>query len=186
MSMASNEVAKYLKSFDITKAKTVLTIVIVLIIIWVLIEFGGDFSAALNSVMTWLGVKESPAQAAADATVSQQSSANASSTSPWNPALYNNNPDASTLDYQTLVSMAETIYGTQENWALLRFNSDPTTAFAQIKQCNNKIDVSNLVVVFQQEYSEDLYTFMSSNYNGSSSEVIFQQIINFVNNLPNT
>lgn len=180
----ANEVGKYLKNFDINKAKTVLTIVIVIIIIWVLIEFGGDFQAALSKLMVWLGVKESPQKSSADSTVSQQSSANANSSSPWNPSLYNNDPGDSTLDYQTLVNMAETIYNTSVNYALLRFNSDPTTAFSAIKQCNNKIDVSNLVVVFQQQYNEDLYTFMQNNYNGSSSEVIFQQIINFVNNLP--
>lgn len=182
----ANEVGNYLKSFDVQKAKTVLIIAVVIIILWVLISFGGDFQAALDQVMVWLGVKQSPQKTAADSTVSQQSAANASSTSPWNPSLYTNNPDASTLDYQTLLNMAETIYNTSVSWVYLRFNSDPTTAFSAIKQCNNKIDVSNLVVVFQQQYSLDLYTFMQNNYNGSSSEVIFQQIINFVNNLPNT
>lgn len=181
----SMQVPDFLKKMDVNKAKTIIIVAVVIFIIYVLIEFGGDFEAAIKSIFVGLGLEKSDIQKSAEGTIQNTSAASSNPTSPWSPQLYQNNPDASTLDYQTLVQMADDIYNTPWSLVYLRFSTDASKALSVIKQCNNKIDVSNLVVVFQQQHQQDLYTFMEMNYTSAANEVILQQIISFVNNLPN-
>jgi hypothetical protein len=161
------------------KSKNILMIVAVIVIIYMIVVFGKDL---VNGIEGIFGIKTDPVSAAASnaAIAGNMSSSNPSS--PFSPNLYTNNPDASTLDYQTLQDMASKIKGSVSllpNWIS---PADGPTGLANIKRCNNQVDVSNLVVVFQQLYSADLYDFMAANY----TPVITQQILNFVNALPTT
>jgi hypothetical protein len=180
------EVPSFIKKMNLNTAKGILIVAVIIFIIYVLVEFGGDIEAAVKSILTGLGLEKPAIQQQAEATIQANSVSASTPNSPWSPQLYQNNPDASTLDYQTLVNMADSIYGSRSALWTWLVDSDASLGFTQIKMCNNKIDVSNLVVVFQQEYQQDLLTFMEMNYTSAPNEVILQQIITFVNNLPNT
>lgn len=163
-----------------------IAVVIVVVVLWIVIEFGGTLGSALKNLLTQLGITKPAIQTQAEGTIQQTSAASSNPSSPWSPNLYNSNPDASTLDYGTLQSMAQQINGSVSilpNWLI---SPNASEALAAIKNCNNQIDVSNLVVVYSQMYSSDLYTFLEMNYTSAPNEVILQQIIQFVNNLPTT
>ena len=165
---------------NLSKAQGVLIVVAIVFVIWVLVEFGGDVEGAVSSILTTLGLKKPAVVVGAESTIQSTSTASSNPNSPWSPNLYNNNPGASTLDYQTLVNISDTIYSTLQ--AL--FSTDGAAILAQFKLLNNQIDVSNLVVVHQQEGYGDLYTNLEMGMTSQSNEVILQQIITFVNNLP--
>ncbi len=165
---------------NLNTAKGIAILAVVIIVIWILVVFGKDLEGAVSSILTTLGLKKPSVVTGAEGTIQSESKLSADPTSPWSPNLYNNNPGASTLDYQTLVNISDTIYGKLQ--AL--FSTDGAGILAQFKLLNNKIDVSNLVVVFQQEGYGDLYTQLEMGMTSQSNEVILQQIITFVNNLP--
>lgn len=82
---------------------------------------------------------------------------------PFSPGLYNTNPDASTIDYNTLVSLAGQINDMKPGfWGQLMKNGLDGNALYQLIQqnCRNQIDVSNLAIVFQQLYGQDLLTWL--------------------------
>lgn len=169
-----------LKKMNLTKAQGILIAAVVIVIIWVLVEFGGDIQGAISSILTTLGLKKPAVVQGAESTIQQTSTLSSNPNSPWSPNLYNNNPDASTLDYQTLINISDIIYSKLQ--AL--FSTDGAGILAEFKQLNNQIDVSNLVVVFAGEGYGDLYTQLEMGMESQTNEVILQQIITFVNNLP--
>lgn len=179
-----SDFVKKLPKLDFDKSKNILMIVAVIVIIYMIVVFGKDIVSGIEGIF---GVAKNPvvdaaAQAGIDANMS---SANPSS--PFSPALYNNNQDASTLDYGTLQDMATKIYNSGSslpNW--LGGGADGQAGLAQFKKCNNKVDVSNLVVVFEQMYGKDLYDFISAQYTTDTGKIALSQILTFVNNLPTT
>lgn len=158
-------------------------IVAVIVVIFIIVKFGSDIMKGIESIF---GITSNPTVDAAQQAAINANMSSANPSSPFSPQLYNNNQDASTLDYSTLKDMADRIYGSVSalpNWLS---PADAQTGLSVIKQCNNKVDVSNLVVVFQQVYNKDLYDYMSANYTSGSGVIGMQQIINFVNALPTT
>lgn len=166
------------------QAKGLSILAIVAVIIIIVFIFGKDLKNVFDNILTDLGLKTDPITKLAqdNALAANMSSSNPSSA--FSPSLYNNNPDQSTLDYPTLQGMSQTIWNSVSplpNW-LVAPNS--SAALAAIKQCNNKVDVSNLTVVFQQSYSQDLYDYMAKNYTDNTNIQGLNQILNFVNGLP--
>lgn len=173
---------------DAGKGKSYAIIGIVIVVIIIVFVFGGEIIGLLTKLFHPLSDPKG------DAAQKQVDDADLSSTnpnSPFNPAMYNDNPGASTLDYSVLQSMAKNIKSAVP-FILPNFMSPPdgTQMFAQFKMCNNQIDVSNLAVVFQQMYDQDLYTFVSQNLQSwigiadSINVQLLAQIISFVKQLP--
>lgn len=176
------EMPAFLKKIDLKKGETIVIIVVVIFLIWVLVEFGGDVEGAISQLLIDIGLKKPAVQLGAESSIQQTSQASSNPSSPWSPNLYNANPDASTLDYQTLVNIADNINSTMETvWP---FSPDGANILSEFKLLNNQIDVSNLVEVFQQEGYGDLYTKLEMNLTSAQNEVILSQIITFVNSLP--
>lgn len=130
--------------------------------------------------------QQQQAQAQAQAQALQSNTTTSTSSSAWSPALYNANPDASTLDYPTLQSIAKSIYDSVSSLPNWMVSPSSSQALAAIKQAQNQVDVSNLVIVFQQLYNEDLYDYMARNYTSDVNIQGLNQITNFVNSLPLT
>ena|SRR5271163_1740298 len=171
---------------NIDNAKKIAIVAIVIVVIWVLVEFGGDFQSAITSILTTLGLKKPAVVAAAESTIQATATTSSNPSSPWSPTLYANNPDASTLDFPTLTNISDTIYATVSFFPTWLIDANGAGGLAAMKQLNNQVDVSNLVQVFQQSYNKDLYTFFESNYTSQINEVVLTQIITFVNALPAT
>jgi hypothetical protein len=168
------------------KIKMIAIIAAVVVVIWIVVEFGGDVGGAINSVLESIGVKDEPQITAAKNAVISANISSANPSSPFNPALYNNNPDASTLTFAQLQNMAgliNTAVSILPNWL-----SAPNGAqcLAAIKQCNNQVDVSNLAIVFGQLTNDDLYDFLATNLTNDVNIEVMQQIVTFVTALPTT
>lgn len=167
---------------DLGKAKNIVMIVVVVLVIYVIVKFGGSLVTEIEGIF---GIAPpNPTVTAASQAAINTNTSSANPSSPFSPQMYNNNPDASTLDYATLKSMADSIAGSVSVLPNFLSPADAQVGLAAIKQCNNQVDVSNLVVVFQQLYGKDLYDYMSKNYSSNSGVIGMQQIINFVNALP--
>lgn len=180
------------KKFDFNTAKGVVMITVVVVIVILLIVFGkqiGTFISGLgNSINNLLGFSKPAAiQKADDIGTNADFTSGIDPNGPWSPNLYNANPDESTLDYSTLLDMCNKITGAVDPF--LPNSIDPPVGaeiFAQFKLCQNKIDVSNLVVVFQQVKGGDLYTYVTHNLynNNQSNQTIGAEIITYVDSLP--
>lgn len=114
---------------------------------------------------------------------------------PFGAGPYTNNPDASNLTFDQLSSIAGAIHdaGSGTFFWLTGITGNWQTMLAQIQQyCTSQIDVSNLGIVFQQLYGQDMLTWMSDvtnllngSINGGVSNVEgLQQIIKYVLALP--
>src|ERR1700748_2987258 len=137
---------------DMSKDKAVKigAMIVVIVIVVMIVVFGKEIIGFIQKLFG-----SDPQAAAAKQTVQDSNMASSNPNSPFSPDLYNNDPDDSTLDYPTLQSMCQ---GIKDAVSILpNFVSPPDGAemFAQFKMCNNKIDVSNFAVVFQQLYNQD-------------------------------
>lgn len=178
-----SDFVKKLPKLDLDKSKNILMIVAVIVIIYMIVVFGKDIVDGIESIF---GVTKNPQVDAATKAAIDANMSSANPSSPFSPALYNNNQDASTLEYATLQDMANKIYNSVS--ALPNWISPPDAqmGLSQFKKCNNKVDVSNLTVVFEQMYNKDLYDYISANYTSGGSVIALQQILSFVNSLPTT
>lgn len=116
-------------------------------------------------------------------------------TDPFGPALYNANADASTLDYNTLVTIAGQINDMKPGfWGqLTKSGMDGYSLYLLIQQyLPTQTDVSNLAIVFQQLYGTDLLTWLWQTdalgngfvSNGFSDLEWMLKIINYARALP--
>lgn len=171
------------KKIDFNTAKGAVMLGAVVVIIIVIVFFGKDLVQGVEklfgSIGSGLGITTPQAVTDANAANIKANLSSANPSSPFSPAMYNNNPDASTLDYATLSNMAGQIY---ESGGI--FSASGSSGLAAIKQCNNQIDVSNLSIVFQQLYNLDLYDYMASQYQSNTNVLALNQILSFVSNLP--
>lgn len=114
---------------------------------------------------------------------------------PFGAGPYTANPDASNLTFDQLSSIAGAIHdaGPGTFFWLTSITGDWTKMMAQIQQyCSTQIDVSNLSIVFQQLYGQDMLTWMydvpnlgNPAINGGISNVEgLQKIIQYVLALP--
>lgn len=114
---------------------------------------------------------------------------------PFGAGPYTANPDASNLTFDQLTSIAGAIHdaGPGTFFWLTGITGNWTQMLAQIQQyCTSQIDVSNLGIVFQQLYGQDMLTWMSDVENllngaingGVSNVEGLQKIIQYVLALP--
>lgn len=166
------------------KGLAILAVVAVVIVL--VVFFAKDIKAVLQNLLVSLGLEKDPATALAEGNAMAGNISSANPSSPFSPAMYTNNPGASTLDYPTLQTMAKTIYDSVSWLPNIIDTPSASQALAAIKQCNNQVDVSNLTVVFKDMYNDDLYDYMARNYTSSLTVQAMNQIINFVSTLPTT
>jgi hypothetical protein len=166
------------------QAKSLGIILLVVAIIFVggylIIQTYGSLSNFFSSIFGKIGLGAPDAETtSATATVASSDMQSSNPNSPFSPNLYNNNPDASTLDFATLQSLCTQIYN-----SVGFFSNTPDSALAAIRNCQNQIDVSNLSIQFNNQYSRDLYDYMSGNFTNTQGVEIMAQIITYVKNLP--
>lgn len=104
----------------------------------------------------------------------------------WTGKLAQQQPSDITLSSNQLKQIADDIY---DSFHWYSFNFD--RAFAALKKCNNKVDVSALVLTFASEHDTDLLSYFSPSYMAffthgfRLTDEEFLMISNFVNSLPN-
>ncbi len=114
---------------------------------------------------------------------------------PFGAGPYNANPDASTMTFDQLSSLAGAIHdaGPGTFFWLTSITGNWNTMFTLIQQnCTNQVDVSNLSIVFQQLYGQDLLSWMYTDSNlgnasinaGVSNIEGLQKLIQYVLQLP--
>lgn len=84
-------------------------------------------------------------------------------TDPLGAGPFTANPDASTMDYDTLTALAAKINDAGAPWysGLTKSGGDWSAVYNVIQQyCTNQVDVSNLAVAFQEIYGQDLLNWM--------------------------
>lgn len=176
------------KTVDVAQGKSYVIIGVVVIILIIVFVFGDQIIAIIKNIGGALGAAPPPKEEvdAMNAIRNADLSSETDPNGPFGQALYTNNPDASTLDYSTLKTMADNINSAVSILPDFIKAPDGAAMLAQIKMCNNQIDVSNLVVVFSQLHGDDLYDYMVKHLANSNGEniITMQQIISYVQKLP--
>jgi hypothetical protein len=135
----------------------------------------GAYFLIVNPILKKLGLKTS-------ANVIQ---AQTDPGSPFNPNMWRKVSGAQLLKMDTTKLLAKRIHD-----AFGVFYDDFNAVMSAIKSCKYKTQISWLCDVFQQQYNQDMFTFLTNGggimpWDGLGDAQV-QQILNYVNNLPKT
>lgn len=181
----SNIITVPVVDYKMDKMHFIIVMAVVIVLIFVFANPSGFFKAIFNGIINAVGsvgngiatgvgqasnqISNSDPQQAADAIAANidyfnKNVGNASSM--WNASLYNANQDKSNLDYATLKNCCQNIYEEGLGTSIFghqltngsAYNVYNPTGVPSLATCQSKVDVSNMVVVYQQLYGNDLLT----------------------------
>lgn len=171
---------------DNAKAIAIVLVVVVVLIFavyWLSKTFGGisNLFGSIKGVFT-----DDPATADRKQKIADAATAAATPTSPWSPSFYQNAPAGASLFTSSYAdTLCEQIWDTV-SW--FQFGPpDGAQMEGAIKQCSTQSQVSFLADRFQQKYSKDLYSWLTSCFTATldSPNVYTMTVVNdYVKNLP--
>ncbi len=157
------------------------------IIIWGGVAVGAFIiiNNGLDSVFQFLGIKQTPQQAAVQTALTTKSG-NGLDPTYWQQIT----TDGSSLISDSVVSSLVSAIANSHDWLLGGYQFDQV--MGAFKQLNNKAQTSYLAYKFQQSEGSDLLTWMNSQSNWTwplgnrYSPDQINTLIQYVNNLPNS
>jgi hypothetical protein len=169
---------------DIEKGKTIGTILIVAIIVFLVIKLGGVLVAFLRKFTQGLNITETEEEQYNEEKLTDIEKLGIDSNY-WAGTYYKNvqsklkNTEVLALARASyLQEIAKQIY---DSIGLLYDNPEQT--IGAIKKIKNKAQISQLAEKFNQMYQLDLLTFLSQKLDTNDQQKVLKQILNFTNSL---
>lgn len=170
------------------KAKALVYIAIAAVVIFIAVTVVNKVFGGIDGMLEALGLKDDTAtKNNKDAIAAYNNDAN-SPGSPWSPGYWKSAPADSSVQLNQ----------NNEGWILNKLNAakilyssvgmvwdDPSEGVAAIKTLSTKAELSLVSDMFNQNFSTDLWAFLQKHYDTSSQVQALNNIITYVNGLPN-